>query len=101
MVSSVRLFLCAVALTGCGARSALGTPDLVNDAGPIADAAVEDAAASDAGAPPPPPHFIWYILDETSGVTAHDSSPNHYDMTNLTGVAWDHGAIFDGATVCG
>ncbi len=92
MVSSARLLLCAFALTGCGARSALGAPDAVR----------EDAGtASDAGAPPPPPDFIWYILDETSGTTATDASPNHYDMTNLAGVTWDHGAIFDGATVCG
>jgi hypothetical protein len=50
---------------------------------------------------PPPPDFAWYRLDETSGTTAHDSSPNHYDITDLYGVAWEGGANFDGSTVCG
>jgi hypothetical protein len=49
----------------------------------------------------PPPDLVWYRLDESSGTTAHDSSPNHYDMTNLEGVVWNDGAVFDGATVCG
>jgi large repetitive protein len=47
------------------------------------------------------PDFAWYRLDETSGTTAHDSSPNHYDVMNLDGVVWNEGANFDGATVCG
>jgi len=51
--------------------------------------------ASDAG-PVVIPDFAWYLLDETSGTTAHDSTPNHYDITNLTNVAWGSGAIFDG-----
>jgi hypothetical protein len=51
--------------------------------------------------PTPPPDFAWYLLDETSGTTAHDSSPHGYDITNLTGVSWGNGATFDGATVCG
>jgi hypothetical protein len=48
------------------------------------------------------PDFAWYILNETSGATAHDSSGNHYDVTNLDGVAWSDGAWFDSsAGVCG
>ena len=43
-----------------------------------------------------PPDYVWYVLDETSGTTAHDSSPNHYDITDLTGVTWSAGASFDG-----
>jgi hypothetical protein len=42
------------------------------------------------------PDFIWYVLDETSGTTAKDSSTNHYDITDLTGVTWSQGAHFDG-----
>lgn len=51
--------------------------------------------ASDVG-PVVIPDFAWYLLNETSGTTAHDSTPNHYDITNLTNVAWGSGAIFDG-----
>ena len=47
-------------------------------------------------APLPTPDFVWYVLDETQGAVAHDSSSHHYDITNLTGVTWDHGASFDG-----
>jgi len=42
------------------------------------------------------PDYIWYVLDETSGTTAKDSSPHHYDITDLTGVTWSSGARFDG-----
>jgi predicted small lipoprotein YifL len=63
--------------------------------------ASEDVAPDVTEVATPPPDFVWYRLDETSGTTAHDSSPNHYDITNLTGVAWNQGAVFDGATVCG
>jgi len=61
----------------------------------------DDAALDAAVTTTPPPDFIWYRLDETSGTTAHDSSGNHYDMTNLTGVVWGAGATFDGTSVCG
>src|SRR5580658_4646310 len=48
------------------------------------------------------PDFAWYLLDETSGTTAHDSSPDHYDITNLDGVVWGGGAGFDSTVgVCG
>jgi hypothetical protein len=60
-----------------------------------------DASADGSGVLTPAPDFVWYRLDETSGTTAHDSSPHHYDITNLQGVVWDGGANFDGATVCG
>lgn len=43
-----------------------------------------------------PPDFAWYVLDETQGTTAADSSPNHHDITNLSNVTWDEGAHFDG-----
>lgn len=66
-----------------------------------------DASASDVGTPgkdgaadgpqsPGAPDFAWYLLNETSGTTAHDSTPNHYDVTNLLGVTWGNGASFDG-----
>jgi hypothetical protein len=45
----------------------------------------------------PPPDYVWYVLDETQGSTAHDSSPNHFDITNLTGVTWSEGANFNGS----
>jgi hypothetical protein len=61
----------------------------------------DDAEPDASPTPTPPPDFAWYKLDETSGTTAHDSSPNHYDITNLSGVVWGAGATFDGATVCG
>jgi hypothetical protein len=48
------------------------------------------------------PDFVWYRLDEASGTTAHDSSGNGYDITNLAGVTWSQGASFDSAVgVCG
>ncbi len=72
------LIVCA--LVACGARTELG-----------------GVTAHDAGAPPP--DFIWYVLDETSGTTAKDSSPHHYDMKGLIGISWSDGGVFDG-TVC-
>ena len=42
------------------------------------------------------PDFVWYVLDETQGSTAKDSSSHHYDITNLVGVTWNEGANFDG-----
>jgi hypothetical protein len=49
----------------------------------------------------PPPDFVWYLLNETSGTTAHDSSPHRFDITNLGGVVWESGASFDGTATCG
>jgi hypothetical protein len=49
----------------------------------------------------PTPDFIWYVLDEMQGTTARDSSPHHYDITNLAGVSWAKGATFDGVIGCG
>jgi hypothetical protein len=72
-------------LVACGARSELRT-----------------VGEFDASPAPPvdiPPDFAWYKLDETNGEVAHDSS-THHDIW-LTGVSWDDGAVFDGATVCG
>ena len=40
-----------------------------------------------------PPELAWYKLDETSGNTAHDSTPNHYDV-QLRNVNWNAGATF-------
>jgi hypothetical protein len=73
----------ALVLGACGARTQLDTQR-------PADAAAGDLA----------PDFVWYRLDETSGTIAHDSSPNHYDVTNFSGVVWNEGAVLDG-TVCG
>jgi hypothetical protein len=77
------------------AGSDLATPDAAESSPTDASDAASDAV------PTPAPDFIWYVLDETSGTTAKDSSSHHYDITNLTGVTWDHGAHFDGKTVCG
>jgi hypothetical protein len=44
----------------------------------------------------PPPDFAWYVLDETQGTIAHDSSGHGYDVQNLLGVTWRRGANFDG-----
>jgi hypothetical protein len=43
-----------------------------------------------------PPEFAWYLLSETSGNTAHDSTANHYDV-KLTNVTWGLGATFGAA----
>jgi hypothetical protein len=55
-----------------------------------------DAPPGDGSSSVATPDFIWYVLDEASGSTAKDSSANHYDITNLTGVTWSQGAHFDG-----
>jgi hypothetical protein len=44
------------------------------------------------------PDFAWYKLGETSGDTAHDSTPHHYDVS-LSGIGWNDGGVFD--SVCG
>jgi len=63
-----------------------------------------EAGAADSGTdggtatvPTPPPDYLWYVLDETTGTTAHDSSPNENDITNLDNVTWSEGANFDGS----
>ena len=50
-------------------------------------------AAPDAPTIVAPPDFAWYLLDETNGVTAHDSTANHYDV-QLQNVTWGLGATF-------
>jgi hypothetical protein len=40
------------------------------------------------------PDYAWYVLDETLGATAHDSSSHHFDITNLSNVTWGGGAHF-------
>jgi hypothetical protein len=73
---------------GTGTCSAVGS-----DGGIAGDAGGEGSLT---------PDFAWYLLDETSGTTAHDSSSNHYDITNLAGVVWGAGASFDSSIgVCG
>jgi Concanavalin A-like lectin/glucanases superfamily len=74
----------AALVTGCGSSSG------------FVDAGSDTHGGGDGGAGVP--DFVWFVLDETQGTTAKDSSPNHYDITNLTGVTWDHGANFDGAS---
>ena len=71
----------AFALVACGARTGLRAGNTT------VDASLPDAPSDLT------PDFVWYRLDETSGTTAHDSSPNHYDVTNLSGVVWDDGAL--------
>lgn len=67
------------------------------------DSGVADSsdAGAEAGVPTPPPSYLWYVLDETTGTTAHDSSSHHFDITNLTGVTWNQGANFNGTGGCG
>jgi hypothetical protein len=85
---SRRWLVVALLLTACGddsARHILDAPGTGSDAhGPI------DGPAT------APPDYIWFVLDETSGTTAKDSSSHHYDITGLTGVTWSHGAQLDG-----
>jgi hypothetical protein len=98
-----------VLVAACGARSEIGGVAVeagVLDAAPhdtgTFDAGVHDVVSVDVVEEPPPeltPDFAWYKLDETSGNTAHDSAPNHWDAV-VSGVAWNDGAIFDGAA-CG
>jgi hypothetical protein len=76
--------LAVVVATACGTWSGL------------ADAPARDAPQSSTLTP----DLVWYVLDETTGTIAHDSSPHHYDM-GLAGVTWDHGALFAGANSCG
>src|SRR5579872_4724210 len=52
----------------------------------MADSAIADGASETVATPAP--DFIWYVLDETTGTTAKDSSSHHYDVTNLTGTTW-------------
>ena len=94
------------ALAACHlATNGLEPASLDDDAGPdsavesgVAEGSPEAAPGDEDSAPAPvgPPDFAWYLLSETSGVTAHDSTANHYDVTNLTGVTWGQGASFDG-----
>ena len=69
-------------LVACGARTEL-------DGRTVTDGGTADLT----------PDFAWYKLDETSGTTAHDSSPHHRDIV-IGGVEWNDGAIFDGGR-CG
>jgi hypothetical protein len=66
----------------------------------VAGQSTSDAEAGVAAVPTPPRDFIWYVLDETIGTTAHDSSSHHFDI-NVPGVTWNQGGIFDGMTSCG
>lgn len=126
MRTSVSSSFLSLTLVACGARTGLFTTENP----PIDDAATTDAKAFDAppdaleetrpdaleetrtDAPidtgpidatvaPPPPDFAWYVLDETTGTTAHDSTPHHYDVPDLVGIEWGEGGNFDGVSVCG
>jgi hypothetical protein len=71
-----------------------------SDDGAAAAAAFDGIPAAsssfDVNGPLADPNYAWYVLDETEGTTAHDSSTNHFDITNLTAVTWDQGANFTG-----
>jgi hypothetical protein len=82
-------------------RQALSSTALVLVGVPIAvGCTTTPRDAVDAGPATPGPDVVWYVLDETSGSVAKDSSANHFDVT-LPGVTWDGGAVFDGRSVCG
>ncbi|HSY20554.1 MAG TPA: LamG-like jellyroll fold domain-containing protein [Polyangiaceae bacterium] len=69
------------------------------DAAAVGDSGIDAAGEAEAAAvPTPAPDYLWYVLDETDGTIAHDSSPNQFDITNMTGVTWDAGANFDGVS---
>jgi hypothetical protein len=103
---SVRHVAIASVLVACGARSALDSnsePDQYASPMDAAADTIEELTWPDALHEPDvvvvdAPDFAWYVLDETSGTTAHDSSANHLDITNLAGITWGSGGIFDGAT---
>jgi hypothetical protein len=108
-VCGLLLAACGLAVNGLDTnRGDAGGPRLLDasaldvDVGDDSTGANVDAAeastaegATEAGAVLPP-DFAWYVLDETSGTTAHDSTSNHYDVTDLAGVTWGSGASFDG-----
>jgi hypothetical protein len=101
LASCAWLVLLAVGGAGCpsGSTTQASTCDDagMNDARPGGDSATGDGDATAGPAfPTLPPDFAWYVLDETQGTTAADSSPHHYDITNLSNVTWDQGAHFDG-----
>lgn len=73
----------AILLAACGARTEL-----------------RGATNGDAGPNDLDPDFVWYRLDETSGTTAHDSGPHHWDL-QVDGVSWSDGAVLDGKSTCG
>lgn len=81
-------------LCAAGTCRAVGVADSGAGIGPDTDAAADAGGLT--------PDFAWYLLDETSGTTAHDSTANHYDITNLTRVTWSQGAWFDSSLgICG
>ncbi len=86
--------------TGSDAAQDTGSTDASPDQSTTDAAQGMDADAGAAAVPTPAPDYLWYVMDETSGAIAHDSSPHHYDITE-TGITWNQGGIFDGTTVCG
>jgi len=111
-------FALAAAGPGCGGSTSTPAspdagPDIGADTGPaLTDAGFDIGVASDApgsvdtgagtdsspeaAVPTPAPDYAWYVLDETSGTTAHDSTSNHFDVPNIANVTWGQGASFDG-----
>jgi hypothetical protein len=94
--------------TAPGNDCSTGGADAANESGSTSDSgSIQDTGsplvdAADQSAPvvpTPSPDFVWYVLDETTGTVAHDSSPNQYDVT-VTGITWATGGVFDG-TGCG
>jgi hypothetical protein len=82
-----------------------GNVDSTADSGAL-DTGLDASDASDASdaadaAPVVIPDFAWYLLNETAGTTASDSTSNNYDITNLTNVVWGSGATFNGANAGG
>jgi len=78
----------SLVLGACGGDSARHIED--------APSAGSDAQKANDAPATSVPDYIWFVLDETSGTTAKDSSSHHYDITGLTGVTWANGAQFDG-----
>jgi hypothetical protein len=102
--------LATVVVQACGLEVTGLSPSSSADGGSSVDAGLDDGRslidgsnasdASDASdaAPVVVPDFAWYRLNETSGTTASDSTPNNYAITNLQDVTWGSGATFNGTS---
>jgi hypothetical protein len=87
--------------SGSSGSSGARDGDLDDGSSVIDSADASDGSAVSDGSEDAPvvvPDFAWYRLDETSGNTANDSTPNNYDITNLQNVTWGSGATFNGTS---
>jgi hypothetical protein len=98
------------------ADATLGAPDLEGGGDSVGDGTIDNTttgppsgddesdtveAASVLDGDTLSPDFAWYLLNETGGTTAKDSTSNHYDVPGLSGVTWNAGAYFVPDGGCG